>query len=169
MNSQPAACPNCGSSEVHFRKSREDWTCLDCKHDWRPEEAEAAAAEPAPGLRVKLFLSYGRGDAAELADRLEQDLSLFGYEVWRDLRKIRSGKAWEEEIVDGLRSTQLVVALLSPHAVRRSGDPNSPDDADSVCLDELSFARFACKTPIVPVMAIPCKPPFVVFRLDYVE
>jgi len=169
MNTQPAACPKCGSSEVHVRKSRGEWTCLDCKHDWRPDEVATTAAEPVSGPRVKLFLSYGRGDAAELADRLEQDLSLFGYEVWRDTRKIRSGKAWEEEIVDGLRSTQLVVALLSPHAVRKSGDPDSPDAADSVCLDELSFARFACKTPIVPVMAIPCKPPFVVFRLDYVE
>ncbi len=53
--------------------------------------------------------------------------------------------------------------------MRRGGDLNSPDDANSVCLDELSFARFECKTPIVPVMAISCKPPFVVFRLDYVE
>ena len=132
MNTQPAACPKCGSSEVHVRKSRGDWTCLDCKHDWRPDEATSAASESAPVPRVKLFLSYGRGDAAELADRLEQDLSLFGYEVWRDRRKIRSGKAWEEEIVDGLRTTQLVVALLSPHAVRRSGDTDSPDDADSV-------------------------------------
>src|SRR5262249_44111053 len=57
----------------------------------------------------------------------------------------------------------------SPHATRRSADPGNPDDLDSVCLDELSFARFGCKRPIVPVMAVPCEPPFVVFRLDYVE
>jgi len=169
MNSRPATCPNCGSSEVHFRKSRGDWTCLDCKHDWQPGENPSADSEPAPGPRVKLFLSYGPGDAAELADRLEQDLSLSGYEVWRDSRNIRPGKAWEAEIVDGLRSTEVVVALLSPRAVRRSGDPNSTNDYDSICLDELSFARFVCKTPIVPVMAIPCEPPFVIFRLDYVK
>ena len=46
---------------------------------------------------------------------------------------------------------------------------HSPDDLDSVCLDELTFARFACKMPIVPVMAVPCEPPFVIFRLDYVD
>jgi len=169
MNNQPASCPNCGSSEVHFRNSRGDWTCPDCKHDWRPEGAPRAASGPAPGPRVKLFLSYGPGDAAELADRLEQDLKRFGYEVWRDSRHIRPGKAWEEEIEGSLRSTELVVALLSPRAVRRSGGPNGTDDYDSICLDELSFARFVCKTPIVPVMAIPCEPPFVIFRLDYVE
>jgi WD40 repeat protein len=125
--------------------------------------------KPPSASRARLFLSYGRKDAGELADRLEQDLSLHGYEVWRDTRKIRSGKAWEEEIVDGLRSTQLVVALLSPLAVRIRGDEENPDDSDSVCLDELSFARFECKIPIVPVMAVECRSPFVIFRLDYVE
>jgi len=122
---------------------------------------------PRPGTR--LFLSYGRRDAADLANRLRTDLEKLGYEVWQDTRQIRAGKEWEEQIVDGLRSTQVVVALLSPHAVRRSTDTNSLDNVDSVCLDELTFARFATPpTPIVPVMAIPCEPPFQVFRLDYV-
>jgi hypothetical protein len=39
--------------------------------------------------KVRLFLSYGRADAAELAERLEADLSLLGFEVWRDRREIR--------------------------------------------------------------------------------
>lgn len=119
---------------------------------------------------IRLFLSYGRRDAAQLADRLRGDLENLGYEVWQDTREIRAGREWEEQIVDGLRSTQVVIALLSPHAVRRASDPNSPDNVDSVCLDELTFARFATPpTPIVPVMAIPCEPPFPVFRLDYVS
>jgi hypothetical protein len=119
----------------------------------------------------QLFLSYGRRDAERLAERLEADLTLLGYQVWRDKRQIRSGRAWDREIECALRSSQLVVALLSPHAVRTAGDPDpsNPDDADSVCLDELSFARFACKTPIVPVLAAPCTPPFVILRLDYVD
>jgi len=100
---------------------------------------------------------------------MEADLAARGYEVWRDKRQIRSAKEWEREIEDGLRSTQLVVALLSPHAVRVARDPNNTDKIDGVCLDELSFARFACKVPIVPVMALPCDPPFVIFRLDYVD
>lgn len=120
--------------------------------------------------KTRLFLSYGRRDAAELANRLNVDLEALGYEVWRDTREIRAGKEWEEQISDGLRSTQVVIALLSPHAVRRASDPNSPDNSDSVCLDELTFARFSAPpTPIVPVMAVPCEPPFAVFRLDYVS
>jgi hypothetical protein len=99
----------------------------------------------------RLFLSYGRRDAKELADRLCADLAAEGYEVWRDTREIRPGTDWQQKIVDGLRSTQILVALLSPHAVRVRSDPNKPDNLDSVCLDELSFARFAQPpTPIVP-------------------
>ncbi len=109
--------------------------------------------------KVRLFLSYGRADAEELAERLEADLSLLGFDVWRDRRKIRSGKEWDDEIEAGLRTSQLVVAVLTPHAVRE----------ESVCRDELAFARFACKLPIVPALAEPCEPPFVIFRLDYID
>lgn len=120
-----------------------------------------------PRSGSRLFLSYGRLDAADLANRLRVDLEKLGYEVWQDARQIRAGKAWENEIVDGLRTTHVVIALLSPHAVRRSA---GPDNSDSVCLDELTFARFATPpTPVVPVMAVPCEPPFQVFRLDYVN
>jgi hypothetical protein len=169
MNNQPAACPKCGSGEIHHRKSRGDWTCDVCLHAWNPAGEADSETEPKPASRARLFLSYGRRDAAELADRLEQDLTLYGYSVWRDRRKIVSGRDFMQEIEDGLRSTQLVVALLSPHSVRRSGDPGNPDDVDSVCLDELHFAHFSCRVPIVPVLAAPCEPPFVIYRLDYVE
>jgi hypothetical protein len=109
--------------------------------------------------KPRLFLSYGRRDAEEIAERLEADLSLLGFDVWRDRRQIRSGKEWDDEIEAGLRSSQLVVALLSPHAVRE----------ESVCRDEIGFATYACKVPIVPVMVQPCEAPFVIFRLDYVD
>src|SRR5271157_352880 len=109
--------------------------------------------------KVRLFLSYGRADAEELAERLEADLSLLGFEVWRDRRKIRSGREWDDEIEAGLRTCQLVVAVLTPHAVHE----------ESVCRDELAFARCACKLPIVPALAEPCEPPFVIFRLDYID
>jgi hypothetical protein len=110
--------------------------------------------------KVRLFISYGRADAEELAERLEADLSLLGFDVWRDRRQIRSGRKWDDQIEAGLRSSQLVVAVLTPHAVREQ----------SVCRDELAFARFACKLPIMPVLARqPCEPPFVIFRLDYID
>jgi TIR domain len=89
--------------------------------------------------KFRIFLSYGRADAEDLAERLEADLTLLGFDVWRDRRNISAGNAWNNEIEAGLRTNQLVVAVLTPHAVRE----------ESVCRDELPFARFACKLPII--------------------
>jgi hypothetical protein len=124
--------------------------------------------EPTP--KANVFLSYGRRDASALADRLCIDLAAHGYKVWRDTREIPAGSWWEQEIVDGLRSAQIVIALLSPHAVRTARDPLNPTGVESVCLDEISFARFATPAkPIIPVMAKQCAPPLCIFRLDYVD
>src|SRR5262249_8406726 len=119
-----------------------------------------AMTEGTPTPRPRLFLSYGRGDAGDLADRLRVDLEASGFEVWQDTRRIRSGRRWEREIEAGLGASEVVLALLSRHAVRRATDPDSPDGLDSVCLDEISFARFALRKPIVPVLVTPCRPPF---------
>lgn len=137
--------------------------------DHGPVKPEAEQEQPNESKKARLFLSYGRRDAADLADRVRADLETRGYEVWQDTRQIRAGREWGQEIQDGLRSTQIVVALLSPHAVRVAHDPANPDNLDSVCLDEISFARFACNIPIIPVMGILCEPPLEIFRLDYVD
>jgi hypothetical protein len=76
--------------------------------------------------KAKLFLSYGRRDAAELANRLRGDLEKLGYEVWQDTREIRAGREWEEQIADGLRSTQVVSDLLCLIAMRRNADAPHP-------------------------------------------
>ena len=119
--------------------------------------------------RARLFLSYGRKDAGDLAPRLKADMEAQGFRVWLDGHEIRSGRTWENEIRNALRNTQVVVAMLSPHAVRVVG-PGAPDAVDGVCLDEISFARFARPPiPIVPVMAVECEPPFCICRLDYTD
>ena len=84
MSEHPTTCPRCGSTEIHFRKSRGDWSCDTCEHKWTPKAPADSPPPAAPGPKARLFLSYGRHDAEELADRLDQDLCLFGYEVWRD-------------------------------------------------------------------------------------
>jgi WD40 repeat protein len=141
--------------------------------DFVPETREPALGSPSARsspTKRRVFLSYGRRDAKPLADRLALDLARHGFEVWQDVHQIRSGSDWQERIVDALRQSDAVVALLSPHAVRLSVGPGNPDNTDSVCLDELSYARFGQPPkPIIPVMAITCEPPFCIFRLDYVD
>jgi WD40 repeat protein len=161
MRDTATHCPNCGSAEVRYRRKRGDWVCDACEGHW----AGARARDAEPSARTAVFLSYGRRDAADLANRLAIDLGAAGYDVWHDTRRIESGRSWEVQIEDGLRSAQLLVALLSPHAVRRAAE-----NIDSVCLDEISFARFGKPPkPIVPVMAKLCEPPLSIFRLDYVD
>jgi hypothetical protein len=126
-----------------------------------PLTAGAAAERP------RLFLSYGRRDAQDLADRLAVDLAANGFAVWQDTREIATGSSWQHEIVDGLRSAQVVVALMTPHSVGTTG---SADNVDSICLGEISYALFnPPPRPVVPVMAQSCEPPLAIFHLDYVD
>ena len=98
------------------------------------------------------------------------DLTAHGFAVWQDTREIATGTSWQHEIVDGLRSAQVVVALMTPHSVRTTGDPDNPDNVDSVCLGEISYALFnPPPRPVVPVMAKSCEPPLAIFHLDYVD
>ncbi|MBL8830546.1 MAG: toll/interleukin-1 receptor domain-containing protein, partial [Planctomycetaceae bacterium] len=137
-----------------------------------PVEPLDIAAAPTPSSpsngKPKVFVSYGRKDARELVDRLCIDLTAAGFDVWRDTREIRAGYDWQAEIVDGLRSAQVVVAVMTPHSVRTSR--SSPDRIDSVCLSEIAYALFnPPPQPVVPVMAQQCDPPLTLFHLDYVD
>ena len=126
-----------------------------------------------PDAPAKLFLSYGRADASALADRLEHDLAQHQvpgqprYAPWKDRVQLVAGRSWADQIAAALRDTEVVIALMSPHSVRSRADGRATDD--SVCLDEIAFARFGARKPIVPVLAAPCTPPFEIFRLDYVD
>ena len=161
-------CPHCSSEDTRWIEKKGTWRCQSCDEAFAaPAPVSGESPTPAsPAERPKVFLSYGRKDASEIAIRLEKDLADAGFDVWRDQNRIRPASEWQQEIEDGLRSSQVVVSLLSPHAVRRAGEGT----IDSVCLDELSFARTSTPpTPIVPAMVEPCEPPFIIYRLDYVH
>src|SRR5688572_13332539 len=96
-----------------------------------PASTDMSRHDPHQGIRV--FLSYGQRDAAALALRLRDDLARAGYQVWQDAERIRAGWGWTDEIREGIRESDLLLALLSPHAVRRAGAPGNPDNKDSVC------------------------------------
>jgi WD40 repeat protein len=118
----------------------------------------------------QILLSYGRRDASDLARRLKTSLEELDYAVWQDVEAIRAGTDFLEKIAAAVKECDAVVAVLSPHSVRRAGDPRNPDNLDSVCLDELSYARFGRPPkPIVPVMAVTCEPPLAIYRLDYID
>jgi hypothetical protein len=164
-------CPLCQAADARFREKRNDWICDVCDYHWVADatSARTTSADQTPAIsKVKLFLSYCRRDAKLLADRLCIDLSAAGYDVWQDTREISTGTDWQQEIVDGLRSAQVVVGLLSPHSVRMS--TTSADGVASICLGELTYALFNPPSqPVIPVMAAPCEPPLCLFHLDYTD
>jgi plasmid stabilization system protein ParE len=104
-----------------------------------------------------------------IAERLHRDLTARGYKIWQDIERIRTGYAWDNELEDGLLTAVVVLALLSPHAVRRALDTGNVSQVDSVCLDEIAYARFKCKIPIVPVKVRPCEAPFLIYRLQQID
>ena len=56
----------------------------------------------AHGASRRIFLSYGRKDAEELALKLTEGLSDAGHDVWLDREQIRTGKSWEEQIENAI-------------------------------------------------------------------
>ncbi len=112
----------------------------------------------------KIMISYGRKDAEIFAQELKDFLVGQGHKVWIDKSKeedsgIRGGSVWETEIEEAIKDNNIVIAILSPHAIRRP---------DGVCLDEISMARFEKKF-IIPLMYKEVKPPLCIFRLDWID
>ena len=122
----PTTCPQCDSTEIHFRKSRGDWACDDCQHNWTPT-APPIRRRPRRLTKARLFLSYGRRDAAGLADRLDQDLSVFGYDVRRDTAEdpptARTSCA-RSRTVSAARSSSWLCSARTPSAKRAT--PTAP-------------------------------------------
>jgi hypothetical protein len=118
-------------------------------------------------MKTKVFISYGRRDASSIALKLVDELTRRDFDVWLDQSNLRAGRSWEEQIVDGLSTTQAVIALLSPHSTRR----DDPQSGDSVCLDEIAFARYGqTPVPIVPVLAVRgAAIPLTIYRLHYID
>jgi TIR domain len=84
---------------------------------------------------MKIFLSYGHDQNKPIVDRIESDLKMAGYEVWKDETEIKAGDHWRRSIVDGLQDSDWVIGFLSKHSVRDPG----------VCLDELGLAKVEVK------------------------
>ena len=122
-----------------------------------------------PTDQTRIFISYGRRDAAAFVDQLERDLKEAGFAIWRDTTDIQGGGAWDAQIAAALKQSDVVVAVLTPHAVRGGRAPGASED-ESVCLDELHAARFdKPPTPIVPIMLVQCETPWIIARLHWLE
>ncbi|MEN9642899.1 MAG: hypothetical protein RIR77_2088 [Planctomycetota bacterium] len=107
-----------------------------------------------------IFISYGREDASEVAEWLSRSLKARGFSVWLDREQLADagGAEWERQIEQAIRKVPIVIALLSPRAVRPNGE----------CRNEISLARdLDCR--IVPVMVKQCERPLRIHALQFID
>ena len=64
-----------------------------------------------------LFISYGRADSKEFAQRLYDRLRSQGLEVWFDFADIPLGVDYQKQIDDGIETAHNFIFVISPHAV----------------------------------------------------
>lgn len=166
-------CPECRSTDTHFRKKRNDWICDECNHHW-PAEKKAPGIEDAstakePFQPLKIFLSYGHDQHAADAERIKADLEARGHTVWFDLERLRAGRDWEQYIEEGLKDCDKVILLMTPYSVRRR-KPGDVKSADGYCLNELAKAIERNKL-IIPVLLVELDegPPVSICRIQYLD
>jgi tetratricopeptide (TPR) repeat protein len=118
-----------------------------------------------PDAALRVFLSYGHDEHAELADRLKRDLQGRGHVVWFDQERLTSGEDWEHRIEQGLDwvaehpAAGRIVLLMTPHSVRRP---------DGYCLNEVARA-VERRLKVVPVMVVWCEPPLSICRIQWLD
>ena len=108
---------------------------------------------------MRIFISYGRRDALDIATKLCHWLRERGYEPWLDTENgIPIGAPFDTRIELGIEGSRLLVALLSGWSLRPEG----------FCRNELLFAQ-AKRVPIVPVRVADVTPPIQIISLNYVD
>lgn len=71
-------------------------------------------SDPPPATQSRrLFISYARRDARELAIRLHADLTAQGHAPWLDTSEIDGGASWTNDIEHAIDSCDVLLALLS--------------------------------------------------------
>jgi CRP-like cAMP-binding protein len=108
----------------------------------------------AAGARV--FLSYARPDEP-FVTRLANNLLKQQIDVWLDVYRLEPGKSWARQIGEALDSSHVMLVVMSPTSMTSE----NVDDEWNYYLDQ--------KKPIVAVLHQPCKVPYRLSKLHYVN
>src|SRR6266853_1942712 len=71
-----------------------------------------------PKLKLKVFISYSRRDAADFADELVAGLELGGFAPFIDRDDIKPGEPWEDRLGGLIAQSGTVVFVVTPEAVK---------------------------------------------------
>ncbi len=115
-----------------------------------------------------IFESYAWADATEIAGKIRESLQAAGFQVWldRDYVKLDEQDFWTP-LQTALESCKLVVALLSPHSVRLTGDMAKAEEI-SICHNELILA-VRMKKAVISVTVVDCEPPLSINHYEPID
>jgi hypothetical protein len=94
------------------------------------------------GERYDVFISYGRRHSLAFAHRLYQSLAKRGLRVWFDMNDIPLGVDFQAQIDDGIRRSDNILFLLSPHSIH-----------SEYCAKELELA-LKYRKRLVPILHV---------------
>jgi tetratricopeptide (TPR) repeat protein len=158
MSENKIICTNlaCKSENVIFSKKRNGYFCEDCEQEVIVEK---------PIKQMNIFVSYGRDQYTEFAEKIKADLKTRGHNVWFDKGRLKEGRDWEHYIEEGLKMVSdnpangRFVYIITPHSARKP---------DGYCLNEIS--RILTKNVgIVPVMLVYCELPLSICRIQWLD
>ncbi len=66
-----------------------------------------------PARHYKIFISYAREDAQDVAIKLRNDLTAAGHQPWLDLAEIAAGASWAKDIEEAIENCDIALTLLS--------------------------------------------------------
>jgi WD40 repeat protein len=134
-------CPKCDSQHVMFSTKRQVYICEDCEHTWQPGGQGASSTDPG-GTRV--FLSYAREDDKAFVQRLRDDLTVRGFQVWFDLVSMPSRQlTFHHEIRNAVTACDRLVLVVGPKAV-----------ASDYVSQEWQFGHYVANKCINPIVRL---------------
>jgi CRP-like cAMP-binding protein len=105
---------------------------------------------------ARIFLSYARTDQ-EFVTRLANNLRQEQIDVWLDVYRIEAGKSWARQIAQALDTCEVMLLVLSPATVAS----DNAEDEWNYFLDH--------KKPVIVVRLAPCKTPYRLQKLEYIN
>jgi len=105
---------------------------------------------------AKVFISYARADNA-FVSRLADNLLKQQIDVWLDVFQLEPGKSWARQVGKALDTCQIMLVVLSPTCVASE----NVEDEWNYYLDQ--------KKPVVAVLHRPCKIPYRLSKLHYIN
>ena len=67
----------------------------------------------ATGAPTRIFISYARKDASELAQRLRDELLREGFKPWMDTGGLTGGSSWTPDIEQAIDAAEVVLAVVT--------------------------------------------------------